>query len=248
MSVPWPWLFAESSPVGVELSTQEAVENYDRNQGTDPARDRALLDRLSVGEGTRLVDLACGTGSFVVEAARRGAESYGVDVSEQMLQFTRRRADTVGATVSLHHAGFLGYQHSGAPVDVVTTKSALHQLPDFWKQTALLNIAGYVKPGGLLYIWDVIFTFPPAEYAQHIQQMIDALGRTDGQASAGRTSRRTSARSSRPTPGSLRDCSTEPASTSSPPPSPGRHTGSCSPAAGSERMAAVAASSSGRTN
>ncbi|MDQ2789338.1 MAG: hypothetical protein DLM60_15820 [Pseudonocardiales bacterium] len=34
-----------------------------------------------------------GTGSLVVEAAVRGAEVYGVDVSEQMLQFTRRRAE-----------------------------------------------------------------------------------------------------------------------------------------------------------
>ena len=63
---------------------------------------------------------------------------------------------------------------------MVTTKSALHQLPDFWKQTALLNIAGCLRPGGLLYIWDVIFTFPPADYAQHLQTMIDDLGHTDG--------------------------------------------------------------------
>ena len=64
---------------------------------------------------------------------------------------------------------------------MVTTKSALHQLPDFWKQIALLNVAGYLKPGGLLYIWDVIFTFPPAEHAQHLQTMVDEFGHTDGQ-------------------------------------------------------------------
>lgn len=175
-----PWLFAEFSPAGVNLSSRDAVERYDRNQGTDPVRDRALLDRLGVGPGTRLVDLACGTGSLVVEAAIRGAEVYGVDVSEQMLEFARRRAEAVGVSVSLHHAGFLTYRHAGAPVDVVTTKSALHQLPDFWKQTALLNIADVLKPGGLLYIWDVVFSFPPAEYAQHLQHMVDELGHTDG--------------------------------------------------------------------
>jgi len=103
--------------------------------------------------------------SLVVEAARKGAEAYGVDVSEQMLEFTRRRADAAGVTVSLQQAGFLIYRHPAAPADVVTTKSALHQLPDFWKQTALLNIAGCLRPGGLLYIWDVIFTFRPADYA-----------------------------------------------------------------------------------
>ncbi|MGH3998845.1 MAG: class I SAM-dependent methyltransferase [Pseudonocardiaceae bacterium] len=176
-----PWLFAEFSPVGVDLSSWEAVESYDRNQGTDPLRDRALLDRLNVGQGTQIVDLACGTGSFIVEAAKRGAEAHGVDVSERMLEFTRRRAAAAATRVSLHHAGFLTYRHPGTPADVVTIKSALHQLPDFWKQTALVNIAGYIKPGGLLYIWDVIFTFPPAEYAQHLQKMVDEFGHVDGQ-------------------------------------------------------------------
>jgi putative AdoMet-dependent methyltransferase len=70
--------------------------------------------------------------------------------------------------------------HVGRPADVVTTKSALHQLPDFWKQSALLRIAEYLRPGGLLYIWDMIFTFPPADYARHIQALVDGLGRTDG--------------------------------------------------------------------
>ncbi|WP_028925090.1 class I SAM-dependent methyltransferase [Pseudonocardia acaciae] len=176
-----PWQFAEFSPVGVDLSSTDAVRAYDRNQGTDPARDRALLDRLGVGPGTRLVDLACGTGSFVVEAARRGARAHGVDVSTEMLAFAGRRAEDAGVEVSLSHAGFLTYRHDGAPADVVTTKSALHQLPDFWKQAALLNIAGYLAPGGLLYIWDVIFTFPPEEYAGHLRRLVDEFGHTDGE-------------------------------------------------------------------
>jgi ubiquinone/menaquinone biosynthesis C-methylase UbiE len=131
MALTSPRTFREFSPVEVELGTEESVASYDRNQGTDPARDRELLDRLGVKGGTRLVDLACGTGSLVVEAALRGAEAHGVDVSEQMLAFTRRRAEEAAATVRLHHAGFLSYDHEGPPTDVVTTKSALHQLPDF---------------------------------------------------------------------------------------------------------------------
>lgn len=181
MRVPPTWSFPEFSPVGVDLASAEAVARYDRNQGTDPTRDNLLLDRLGVGPGTRFVDLACGTGSLVVEAARRGADAHGVDVGEQMLAHTGQRARDAGVTVSLHHAGFLSYRHDGPPADVVTTRSALHQLPDFWKQAALLEIAGYVRPGGLLYVWDLVFSFPPAEYAEHVQQMIDEFGSTDGQ-------------------------------------------------------------------
>jgi len=175
------WTFPEFSPVGIDLASAEAVARYDRNQGTDAARDRALLDRLGVGPGTTFVDLACGTGSLVVEAARRGADAHGVDVAEEMLAFTRERAADAGFAVSLHHAGFLSYEHAGPPADVVTTRSALHQLPDFWKQAALLGIARYVRPAGLLYVWDLMFSFPPAEYAEHVQRMIDEFGRPDGE-------------------------------------------------------------------
>jgi len=175
------WSFPEFSPVGVDLAGAEAVARYDRNQGTDPERDNALLDRLGVGSGTRFVDLACGTGSLVVEAARRGADAHGVDVAEEMLAFTRRRAANAGVEVSLHHAGFLSYDHTGPAADVVTTRSALHQLPDFWKQAALLRIAGHVRPGGLLYVWDLMFSFPPAEYAAQVEGMIDELGRPEGE-------------------------------------------------------------------
>ena len=158
-----PWMFREVAPVGVD----------DRNHETDPGRDDALLDRLGVGPGVRLVDLACRTGAFAVEAARRGARVHGVAVAERMLESTWRRAAAAGVEVMLHQAGLLAYAHADAPADVVTITSALHQLPDFWKQVALLNVAQYLRPGGILYLWDVVFTFPPAEYAQHLLRQVD---------------------------------------------------------------------------
>lgn len=176
-----PWLFREYQPVGVDLGTAEAVAAFDLNQGTDPSADDALLDRLGVREGSHLVDLACGTGSLVVRAALRGAEAHGVDVSEEMLAFGRRRAAEAGAEAHWHRAGFLDHVHPAGVADVVTTKSALHQLPDFWKQQALLNAAAMLRPGGLLYLWDVIFTFSPADAAERLQHWVDTAGRPAGE-------------------------------------------------------------------
>ncbi|MEU6540590.1 methyltransferase domain-containing protein [Streptomyces sp. NPDC047000] len=175
------WLFREYEPVGVDLGTPEAVAAYDRNQGTDPGADDALLDRLGVGAGTRLVDLACGTGSLVVQAARRGAEAHGVDVSAEMLAFARARADRADVHAYWHRAGFLDYAHRAAPADVVTTKAALHQLPDFWKQQALLDAAALLRPGGTFYLWDVVFGFPPADAAERLQQWIDSVASPENQ-------------------------------------------------------------------
>lgn len=174
------WFFREYEPVGIDLGSPAAVAVYDRNQGTDPDADDALLDRLGVVAGTRLVDLACGTGSLVVQAARRGAEAHGVDISPEMLAFAQARAERVGASARWHRAGFLDYVHRAGPADVVTSKSALHQLPDFWKQQALLNAAGMLRPGGTFYLWDVIFSFEPAEAAEHLQSWIDTAGRPEG--------------------------------------------------------------------
>ncbi|WP_063784359.1 class I SAM-dependent methyltransferase [Streptomyces sp. SBT349] len=176
-----PWYFPEYAPVGVDLGSGAAVAAYDRNQGTDPGADDALLDRLGVAEGTRLVDLACGTGSLVVQAARRGADAHGVDVSEEMLAFARARAERYGVAPHWHHAGFLDHVHRGPLADVVTTASALHQLPDFWKQRALLNAAAMLRPGGTFYLWDVIFSFEPSAADGHLRRWIDTAGRPEGE-------------------------------------------------------------------
>lgn len=174
------WWFPEYTPVGVDLGSPAAVAAYDRNQGTDPDADDALLDRLGVRDGTVLVDLGCGTGSLVVRAARRGARAHGVDVSDQMLAFARSRAERAGVTAQWHRAGFLDHRHPAGTADVVTTRAALHQLPDFWKQQALLNAASMLRPGGTFYLWDVVFSFDPADAIRQVQDWIDTVGRPDG--------------------------------------------------------------------
>jgi SAM-dependent methyltransferase len=49
-----------------------------------------LCEAAGIGEGQRVLDVACGTGSFAREAARRGAEVTGLDRNGGMLAVARR--------------------------------------------------------------------------------------------------------------------------------------------------------------
>jgi SAM-dependent methyltransferase len=81
----------------------------------------------------------------------------------------RRAASNVEVT----SAGFLSYRHSGPPADVVYSRLALlHHLPDFWKAIALSRLADMLRPGGLLRLWDVVYSFEPRDADRHIEAWI----------------------------------------------------------------------------
>src|SRR6516165_611465 len=51
----------------------------------------ALFDRTQVGPGTRLLDIACGSGYAASVAASRGAQVSGLDASEALIAIARAR-------------------------------------------------------------------------------------------------------------------------------------------------------------
>jgi SAM-dependent methyltransferase len=56
----------------------------------DPAR-AAIADAAGIGPGTRMLDIGCGSGEFLVQAAERGATVSGIDAAQGMIEIARRR-------------------------------------------------------------------------------------------------------------------------------------------------------------
>lgn len=173
------WTLDELAHAGPEHLDPAFVSGYDRKQGhPDAAADLAVLRAHGVDETATVVDLAAGTGQFTVPATRAFRRVVAVDVSPAMLDFLRERLAARGpgpasAEVTLVRAGFLGYEHEGAPADAVHTRNALHQLPDFWKALALDRIAGLLRPGGVLRLHDLVFDCRPAQTAQVVRRWLD---------------------------------------------------------------------------
>lgn len=51
----------------------------------------AVLERLGVGDGTRLLDIGCGSGYAAVLATERGARVTGLDATPELLEIARER-------------------------------------------------------------------------------------------------------------------------------------------------------------
>ncbi len=167
----YAWQYDEYRQVGRDYSSVQEVEIYDETHARFRdlvAESHGVLDRLDLSPGSVLVDVGCGTGTFAVEAARRGLTVHAVDVSVAMLEYAKAKA--VGLVITFHHAGFLTLDIPPESVDAITSTFAFHHLPDFWKGIALKRLNRMLKKEGILYLRDVIMT--DQDPLQNIDQFI----------------------------------------------------------------------------
>ncbi|MCC5806102.1 MAG: class I SAM-dependent methyltransferase [Opitutales bacterium] len=160
------WQYDEFNAVGRDYGSPSEVDVYDSSHADFrdiKAESIRVLDTLGIKRGDAVIDFGSGTGTFSVEAAKRGARVYAVDVSEAMLARAKAKAGEEGVSgIRFHHAGFLTYEPTEDLVDAVVTIYSFHHLPDFWKGIALKRIHRMLKPGGRLYMHDVIIEEPCA--------------------------------------------------------------------------------------
>jgi ubiquinone/menaquinone biosynthesis C-methylase UbiE len=174
------WRYDEMKPCGVDYNSFFLAGLYDAHHQMfrDYRREaEQIVETLGLPSSATVIDMGCGTGAFAIPAAERYRAVHAVDVSRAMLHRARRRAKKAGLrNVAFHHGGFLTYEHRADPADAVVTVAALHHLPDFWKLIGLSRVAAMLKPGGRLFLFDVVFSFEPAEYEARITRFVRITG------------------------------------------------------------------------
>jgi len=170
------WLYNEMKPCGVNYNSPTLARSYDTTHGQfRDYRQEAeeIVARLQLDDSATVIDMGCGTGAFALHTAAHCARVYAVDVSKAMLRHARRKAHKAGIdNIEFHHGGFLTYDHGAEPVDAISSIAVLHHLPDFWKLVGLRRLASMLKPGGRLFLFDVVFSFGIAEYERRIDRFI----------------------------------------------------------------------------
>jgi len=164
------WLLDEVSSAGRENLDPEHVARYDTKEDAGAEAEVRLCRTLGVNQESTVVEFGAGTGQFTLAMARWCARVVAVDVSPVMLEALRASVEATSSTnVEVVEAGFLTYEHQGEPADLVYSRYALHHLPDFWKAIALTRIRRMLRPGGLLRLWEVVYSFEPSEAEDRIE-------------------------------------------------------------------------------
>jgi len=113
------------------------------------AAKSVLLERLALEHASTALDVGCGTGSDVVEMARRmphGAKATGVDTSEAMIAEARRRAAGLGADVLFRLGDALDLPYPDGVFDVCRVETVLQHLADPLR--AIRELVRVTRPGG----------------------------------------------------------------------------------------------------
>jgi len=173
----YSWWLDEVASAGRENLDGEHASQYDAKEDAGAEAELMLLKQLGLTEQSQVVDMGTGTGQFALNVAAACTRVVAVDVSPVMLAVLRAKVNASGlSNVEVVQGGFLTYEHKGHPADFVYTRYALHHLPDFWKALALQRLRDIIRPGGVLRLWDVVYSFAPAEAASRLDAWCATIG------------------------------------------------------------------------
>ena len=114
-----------------------------------------------------------------------GANVHAIDISPAMLSMATLRAREAGVSLNTQSAGFLSFTYEPNSFDLIVSEYALHHLPDFWKAVGLARVFNALKPGGLLFLRDVVFTSKPDGAERSVDQWSDFLLKNHGYSTFG---------------------------------------------------------------
>ena len=105
-----------------------------------------LVDHVGVSPNDRVLDVATGTGHVALAAARRSAESVGIDYVPGLLEIARRRAEAEDLVVELVEADAEHLPQEDASFDVVLSAIGVMFAADH--DAAARELVRVTRPGG----------------------------------------------------------------------------------------------------
>jgi 2-polyprenyl-3-methyl-5-hydroxy-6-metoxy-1,4-benzoquinol methylase len=107
-----------------------------------------FIARIGVPPGSRVLDVACGTGNLAIPLARRGCRVTGVDIATNLLEQARERAAAEGLKAVFDEGDAEHLPYPDATFDAVVSMFGAMFAPR--PELVASELARVLKPGGLL--------------------------------------------------------------------------------------------------
>jgi ubiquinone/menaquinone biosynthesis C-methylase UbiE len=105
-----------------------------------------LVEVVDVKQGQDVLDVGTGSGNVAIRAAERGAKVTGVDITPELFDAARKRAEEAGVEIEWIEGDAQKLPFDDASFDVVTSVFGCMFVPD--QRTEAQEIARVLKPGG----------------------------------------------------------------------------------------------------
>lgn len=142
---------------------------------------KKMVAAVTVPEGGRVLDVACGTGDVILEMIRRkgfGIRVVGLDFSPNMLAIARKKIRSAGSAGVLVAADALALPIAPASVHAITMAFGIRNIQN--KANVLKAFYNCLKPGGRLVVLELSTPSPPVLrelYMAYFQKVLPAVGR-----------------------------------------------------------------------
>lgn len=107
-----------------------------------------LLDRVGIEPGQRVLDVATGTGNVALRAAAAGASVTGLDLTPELFENARSRAEELGVTVTWVEGDAEGLPYADASFDRVLSAFGVQFTPQHGLAAA--ELVRVCRPGGVI--------------------------------------------------------------------------------------------------
>jgi ubiquinone/menaquinone biosynthesis C-methylase UbiE len=107
-----------------------------------------FIGRINIGPGSKVLDVACGTGNTAIPASKAGASVTGVDIAANSLEQAKKRAESERLQIRFEEGDAEELRYADHSFDIVLTMFGAMFAPRPEKVAAeLLRVC---RPGGLI--------------------------------------------------------------------------------------------------
>jgi ubiquinone/menaquinone biosynthesis C-methylase UbiE len=110
--------------------------------------DEDFISRLPIRPGTKLLDVACGTGYFCVLATKMGADVTGIDIAGNLLAQARLDAKEQGVSIQFDEGDAEALPYDNNTFDIVTSMIGAMFAPQ--PEKVVSELLRVCKPGGII--------------------------------------------------------------------------------------------------